>query len=880
MQKASELLRTYKIGLRVPESLLKEQNELIIEREVLRDIKRLKLDKKKSKLREKLSHANDVIQKKYEQAGDKFKSISTLAEFRSELKKNKELLSSHHRKNPILNSEYFKASDLPVFQALDKPTTGEISLTDYQTLANKSLKMLCQHLNQSVLNELHKIPHAQQEFVDLAFQTAKREGKGYTLNQLQDRFEIAIACITGIHSNIGRTAFYQLGMALKGYFDLRDKVTFVENLLNPSVPNKADFSKEVSVLLSFYSIPNNLRKYIASAWNVDSQWVRNTLVGWRRRIDARLPVEFRVEPLTQAFLLIADNFKNFAKNDDDIKVINIFQRKKLLHLLPNSLVDLAPLLLEHLRPNYRLLQSRIKKVPPVLKTHTHSIEPPNFIQAAMELISDVQSTMARFPSESNPYKNCLTFINKIQYILKEVNSQEFQEILKNYVIGNRFTGNVANLLATSKYSKLFTALRGIVSLTLAKKHPSAIGQFQSAFSPDNCLTRPFTSEKRKKSHLPVNLLFNKFIVERKAVPSDTKYLINQHDPDKASVTDIFKQGIPIWLGLPIYSPHQERHFSELLTGKRSTVRKKGTFWFQLKPSKKIVNCLNRGAEVRDIRLSVPRGPTNKVVADVVLSAEEYRPFQHRGKFLKAWNKTFGNPNVPQHDFLGVDFNRIGKYLIAVANPNIELDILPLMGLYEATHEKLERFRKWEIPHIQSKLEKGVDNNGYPLNAKKIGRLRSQITLLHRRQECLTTEAKRQALMLYLFLAWKSDARYLAWDSIGGISTRGKKGALAQAITYLPKGKNQFELFTEWAKDLANQGYLQAYKATIPVSPFNSHVCGACFKQTGKRARTRVKGIPYDAFQCRECGKASNRHSNSAQVSALLCQYQVQGNLIS
>ncbi|GAI32791.1 unnamed protein product, partial [marine sediment metagenome] len=167
-------------------------------------------------------------------------------------------------------------------------------------------------------------------------------------------------------------------------------------------------------------------------------------------------------------------------------------------------------------------------------------------------------------------------------------------------------------------------------------------------------------------------------------------------------------------------------------------------------------------------------------------------------YLKAWNETFKNPHIPPHDFLGVDFNRIGKYLIAVANPNIELDILPLMGLYEATYEKLEKYRKWEIPHIQSKLDKGVDGRGYPLTPKKAGRLRSQITLLHRRQECLMKEMKRQALMLYLFIAWKTKAQYLAWDSIGGISTRSKKGALAQAITYLPKSKNQFELFTEWA----------------------------------------------------------------------------------
>ncbi|GAI68178.1 unnamed protein product, partial [marine sediment metagenome] len=69
------------------------------------------------------------------------------------------------------------------------------------------------------------------------------------------------------------------------------------------------------------------------------------------------------------------------------------------------MVDLAPLLPEQLRPNYRLLQGRTKDMPPVLKKHLHSIKSSDFIQAAMELILDVQNTMTRFPLDSNPYKN-------------------------------------------------------------------------------------------------------------------------------------------------------------------------------------------------------------------------------------------------------------------------------------------------------------------------------------------------------------------------------------------------------------------------------------------------------------------------------------------
>ena len=142
------------------------------------------------------------------------------------------------------------------------------------------------------------------------------------------------------------------------------------------------------------------------------------------------------------------------------------------------------------------------------------------------------------------------------------------------------------------------------------------------------------------------------------------------------------------------------------------------------------------------------------------------------------------------------------------------------------------------------------------------------------------EMKRHALMVYLFVAWKANAKYIGWDSIGGISTRGKQGALAQAVTYLPKRKGLYDEFRQWAADLKAQGLLAHYESTIPVSPFNSHVCASCFQQTGIQTRTRVNGITYDTFQCKNCGRSSqknmnlDRHSNSARVSALLLQHHV------
>jgi len=144
-------------------------------------------------------------------------------------------------------------------------------------------------------------------------------------------------------------------------------------------------------------------------------------------------------------------------------------------------------------------------------------------------------------------------------------------------------------------------------------------------------------------------------------------------------------------------------------------------------------------------------------------------------------------------------------------------------------------------------------------------------LLSQKQQNLMKEMKRQAIMLYLFIAYKTGANYLSWDAIGGISTRGKSGALAQAITYLPKQKAQFEICKQWAEDLKTQELLPSYKDIIPVSSFTSQICAHCFQKTGEFKKTLVKGLAYDIFQCKQCNNSSNRHSNAAQVSALLVE---------
>ena len=192
-----------------------------------------------------------------------------------------------------------------------------------------------------------------------------------------------------------------------------------------------------------------------------------------------------------------------------------------------------------------------------------------------------------------------------------------------------------------------------------------------------------------------------------------------------------------------------------------------------------------------------------------------------------------------------------------------------MGLYKVSAKKLERMRTEQIPGIQKKLSIAS------LSSEERGCLSAQLNLLHQRQAKLRKEMKHQSLMLYLYVAHKTGAKYVAWDGIEGISTRGTKGKLATAVTNMPKSKRLYDEFISWIDDLKKQGALPRYEDTVVVSPYTSRICSKCFKSTGKASRMVKRSVPWDEFECTVCGKRSNRHSNAAHVSALQLQHHIQ-----
>lgn len=413
----------------------------------------------------------------------------------------------------------------------------------------------------------------------------------------------------------------------------------------------------------------------------------------------------------------------------------------------------------------------------------------------------------------------------------------------------------------------------MVTLAFATQHGNATAQFKSVLISGNCVTRPYTSRKRKRQFLPLNLLFNKYIVLRKEHP-DAHHVVSGERKatllNNKAATKLLGQGRPMWLGISIYSRAQLDPTTRKLSGKR-----KGVFWFQLVPTQPLITRIQRGAHLESIRLNVPRGPTRKLVADVVLSANDPNVFARSGAFIKALDQKYTSKPFPQGAYLGCDWNALGSNALVVGTEGDRIDLTTegnLMESIEGAAENIEVLRR-EIGLLQRAIKKNKDKE------RKKGRQEAQLTLLHQKIARIKKQAEKELLMRYLYVLWRVGAHHVSWDAIA-VNPRGRRGQLATAITYMPKRHQLFEEFEGWARDLKQSGILPNYEDTIAVTPYTGQVCDQCLATTGKLKRTRKKDSPSTTFKCVECGTEGDRHQVSARVSALLLKQQVEAETIA
>ena len=792
----------YKTGLKPPDSLSGPFNTLIRKREV---IKFLIKGKNKNQRKtfwdsDKFKNLPDGIRLLYKNELNKYGRASE-RELKLALKYNNGEIARFLKKEEKYRREMNTENLPPKFIDVAAPSVSEISLSDYKYLTIKALKQYCYFTKQYINERLNQMPGSFDDLISQAYTNAKQRDPNtkYTHSKFQKRPENAMTELLGNKGNYCHPAIYHLGNAYKAFGRTIEKLEDFRSLIFPA-PNSSTGFEDIAPILCFtYSVPRHLMNYLRAKWDIsDANWVRNLIVGFRRKLDGTLPPYMQIESQTAWMDELYNELLPKASNDEEIKILNYYYRRRLLHIFSDrNGPDLSCILPKPLIPHYKKLSDNIPR--DLFERYEKFLlnpEPERVKSALVSKITEIEGKLENMTDGSRSYSNTKTFLNKLNAIN---NSFDYlSEFLPYTLIGSRYEKSLAKILSEhiGGFSRLFTAIRSILPHALAEQYPDATAHLESALSIDTALTPPFRSKKSKKhikKYLPVDLLRPKYGIVRKSDPHSSDYLpYNLSSTTRnysESVTTRFRAGKPIWVGIPLFTD------SVLETGiKTGNLMKKRTLWNRIFPTPKIIYALNHGAVVNSIQLLPPDGPSGKIIADVSLSSESRAAFKHRTAYRKKLDAH--NFQIKTGKFLGTDFNRLGRFMLATASDGVPHNLWesPFMDVLGEISDRIQFWTHTEIPRNQAKLSR------LSPESPQYGRIKAQITLLHKKISNLRKFCRIYVPELLAYIAEKSGAKYIAWDGIEGITHRGKSGGLAEAITGMPKSREIFEFFMELMED--------------------------------------------------------------------------------
>lgn len=862
----SPLMATYKTSLVPPVSLKDEFTELIYQRESL-----LAATKGKKGLqcflKGKVQSMPVDLKQKIMNNITHYQSYSRI-ELKEVLKDNQDQIDYFLRKEPHYRRRSLNNKDFPKFKDKSHPNVQEISLSDYKYLSALGVKQLASFMEDYTQNSVERLPLNFDKIIMQGLNNAKkRNNTKYTWETLKKNSEKAISEALEEKGNYAGTAQKLIGGAYKAKEQLEYKLEDLRALLFPE--SGITGFEPVSQIIAFnYSVPRHLMNYLRAKWKItDANWVRNTIVGWRRKIDVFLPNFMQIEIQNKWMENLRNDILNVCNiTKEELEVINKLQKKRVLHIFCDKT---GPSLSPFLDPDEAVIAARLRNRLPfhLLAPYKMFISDLSgyFQKALSSLNAEISQKLIQMNRNSSSYHNTEVFSNKLSYL----NTLDTKNLIAKYLPyslpGPRFAKALTKIIQSKNvYRRLYSVMRSVMSSAFALKHPDALVQLKRAFIPENALTLPFRSKKRKKHYLPIELVYPKYVILRKEEPNNERFLsYNSDDPLKVTVSSLFKEGKPIWLGIPIFN-------SEVLevgkqTGKLKTL---GFLWNQTFPSKKIRFALNHGAIVRNMRVLPPDGPSRKVIIDVVLSSSDPAAFKHGTSFLNVFNKKC-NLSIPKGTYFGTDLNRICRQLLGVAVDGHEIPLwkCTLTDRLEKIQYSIDHLTHKEIPLLQRKKQK------LQKKSKSSNRIDPQITLLHKRITHLRKEAHFLGIMNLIYLIKKSEAKYVQWDGVEGITHRGVSGSLAKAITGMPKSESFYKIFVEWLKDAYP---LRNSPDVIVLPPPRSMVCPDAYKLTGTQSKTaQPSPLGYDFIICN--GKTWSRHGASASIGSLMLKNYILNN---
>ena len=707
----------------------------------------------------------------------------------------------------------------------------------------------------------------------------------------------------------------------------RDSIWKVKRFFN--YLDDSELREPIAIFLTFGQVSGFLRTIISNRWRrISTVWIRNTLVGWRRKLEKSFPKNLQLDRFNRVYHTLGDYLRKFKTDTNLHRIISTLERFKMLHLLDNTDYDFDSI----------LNSLEAKKGLDIIKTrefqeYHFKFNKSNLFQYSTQitymdlkygistLLDDVNKNLKRLENKNRKntisYKNTITFRNRIEFLRGELIEEKqikkkYRQIFEHYFAGQQFTKAFAKILESNsiKYKKLFTALRGIIAFAYARNYnyfgSSGIVKKLNGFDPSKCVTFPFHSPMRVNNKIS--------FVNKVGMPIRIKQNGSQ-DPitHEAISIKIRTREKDIYLDFPLYNK-EFINKKRLITSENRTRTFSRMIFF---PTKKIIECLNNGADIVSMRIGVPKIPFYKVPLYVVLASKSRDSFRHPTKFFKPLDKSRRNPltNIRSRT-LGSDFNELGEYALSVGTPTQQLDITSLarqLG-FLSVKEKLEKYRRriakyqkdilknYNILKISSavkdkaerllKAEKKECNENnirmkiiYTENLferVKIANFISKskdykkektppsvvivrnilkIQLLQKKAHRIYKDFGIKFVMLFAYVGRKIGARNFGWDDISKITTKDLRGKLAQIVTYLPRADGLKGLFNEWLEDVYGKGNFEIFEP----SPYTSSICGYCGKKSMKKIDKLTSSCSNS--KCTKYKQKTNRHQNASQVNA-------------
>ena len=411
-------------------------------------------------------------------------------------------------------------------------------------------------------------------------------------------------------------------------------------------------------------------------------------------------------------------------------------------------------------------------------------------------------------------KNQQSFLKKLKLLKKEQNS--VVPFITSW-INSPQTSRWKNLKTLSEQlaktigkptRKLFSAVRQVVVFTLFDKYMQSVPQLVKGLPLAKIVPPPY--KRKKKGKLPIKLLMGK------------KYVITRQGHAEDLTNQVRKQG---WteLGFP-------KKGNQKLTA-------------QVRFPKKVLEYLNNGAKIKVFQICSGEAPSYKPRVDVVLE----------GVYDSFYSSTLLNhylAKIPKKrvSVLGLDINRIGKYMVVFNTP---------VPLPSNLHNLVLHYN-----HLSTKVLVEL-NRGFLRKRKEYDthgtcKLKGELNRVYTRRNRILREITRLLPHFLAAVMVKKQTKVLKIEHLASDPT-GTKGALAKAIHTMPDSLFIYKKAV-WLASL-KLGYDVKLEVVPPYHTSIRH-----YKCGGELSRRKGQ---YDVAPCKKCKKQVNTHTNAAKNIASL-----------